>query len=74
MHYQNIIVTCYFWILTAIIAEVVEQKLHTFRFSVGFVLLDLWFNMYVMLIVFCPFVHFLLAIVLWQDSDILCIM
>jgi hypothetical protein len=33
-------------------------------FLVGFVLLDLWFYMYVFFIVVCPFVLFLLAIVL----------
>jgi hypothetical protein len=41
---------------------------------VGFVLLDLYFYMYVLLIVVCPFVLFLLAIVLsvllrYTDSD-----
>ena len=44
------------------------------QFLVGFVLLDLWFYMYVLLIVVCPFVLFLLAIVLsvllqCTDSD-----
>ena len=34
------------------------------RFLVGFVLLDLWFYVYVLQIVVCPFVLFLLAIVL----------
>jgi hypothetical protein len=44
------------------------------RFLVVFVLLDLWFYMYVLLIVVCPFVLFLLAIVLsvllrYTDSE-----
>ena len=43
------------------------------RFLVGFVLLDLWFYLYVLYIVVCPFVLFLLAIVLsvlrYTDSD-----
>jgi len=43
------------------------------QFLVGFVLLDLYFYMYVLLIVVCPFVFFLLAIVLsvlrFTDSD-----
>ena len=59
----------------------VEQELLTFpehlsshRVLVGFVLLDLEFYMYVLLIVVCPFALFLLAIVLsvlflYTDSD-----
>ena len=41
-----------------------------YQFLVGFVLLDLLFYMYVLLIVVCPFVHFLLAIVLSVLLDI----
>jgi hypothetical protein len=51
-----------------------EHKIDYPRFLVGFVLLDLQFDMYVLLIVVCPFVLFLLAIVLsvlllFTDSD-----
>ena len=50
------------------------QRLISSPFLVGFVLLDLWFCMHVLLIVFCPFVLFLLVIVLsvflpYTDSD-----
>ena len=49
------------------------EHLSSPRFLVGFVLLDLWFYMYVLYIVVCPFVLFLLAIVLsvlrYTDSD-----
>ena len=41
-----------------------SEHLSTARLLVGFVLLDLQFYVYVLLIVFCPFVLFLLAIVL----------
>ena len=52
------------------------QHLHSPLFLVGFVLLDLYLYVYVMYIVVCPFVFFLLAIVLsvlirYSDSDYL---
>ena len=40
------------------------EHLSFLRFLVGFVVLDLWFYMYVLYIVVCPFVLFLLVIVL----------
>ena len=67
------------WLITGFVPRLirreslVEQKLLILsfqstwvhpRFLVGFVLLDLQFYMYVLLIVVCPFVLFLLAIVL----------
>jgi hypothetical protein len=66
------------WLVTEFVTRLTrrvslaEQELLTFpehlsspRFLVGFVLLDLLLYMYVMLIVICPFVLFLLAIVLY---------
>ena len=51
-----------------------SENLSSPRFLVGCVLIDLLFYMYVLLIVVCPFVPFLLAIVLpvllrYTDSD-----
>ena len=55
--------------------SIVEQELFTLtcvhlQFLVGLLLLDLWFYMYCLCIVVCPFVLFLFSVLLlYTDSD-----
>ena len=57
--------------------SIVEQGLFTLtcvqlQFLVGLILLDLWFYMYCLCIVVCPFVLFLFSVLLlYTDSDYL---